>query len=485
MQIKNYCVFLFLLLCNLPISYVIGQNLNPVNSETVIELQAVQTPAGTFVTAMMEQVIANTMPYIVIYRSSDNGVSWDSITSIVNTTAWGLSVADPVMSLDSAGVINLILMYGSNNDFAMKKGVIGHLHLYQSTDDGRSWQFKGEPYSGNGIADYPQLISSGSGKLNLTYMLTGGGTDSIQYVASFDSGNTWGAPVSFAALPTPDSLSYSVGCDLGIAGNNLFCLAFGDGYQDSIYFSKSLDSGISWQPLTPIPGIIKFSINKMLCRKGIAPIGILSHQPHILDSPIYFSVSKDQGTTWTTSMLCNSASYGEGFLDENGTFHIIYSNLLDSTEFRLMYTYSKDSGATFKVPVTLYSGTNNVNWMAGEYQSLILAKDNLFHLTFVDNSDSAHAKQIIFTPLLTGILPQSSSDMPRVFPNPVKDVLTIALPPGADFRDYELTDLEGKLLQSGKLKVPETQIKIAGDESGMFLLKLISKTRIYISKIIR
>ena len=152
-----------------------------------------------------------------------------------------------------------------------------------------------------------------------------------------------------------------------------------------------------------------------------------------------------------------------------------------------MYTWSDDYGASFKDPVALYSGTNTVNWGAiGEYQSLILANDNLFHLTFVDNSDSAHAKQIIFAPLFTGIGQLSASDqIAKVFPNPVKDDLTIALPQGSDFRDYELTDLKGILLQSGKLKEPETQVKIAGYENGMFLLKLISKNRIYISKIVR
>jgi hypothetical protein len=487
MKKTHNCIFLFLLFCNLPFISIFGQNLNPVNHETVYELEAVQTPAGTFVAAVMEQVTTNTMPYIVIYRSSDNGVSWDSITSVVNTSAWGLSVGDPVLAIDSAGVINLVIMHGSNNAFGMKKGIIGHLRLYQSTNDGLSWQLKGEPFSGNnGIADYPQLISSGSGKLEMTYALTGGSTDSILYVASADAGSTWSSPVVFSAFPPPSALSYAIGCDLGITGNSVFCLAFGDGYHDSIYFSKSLDSGISWQPLTTIPGIISFSVNKMICRKGMVPIGILSHEPHKLDSPLYFSVSNDLGTTWMTTILSNSASHGEGFLDASGIFHVIYCNTPDSNEFRLMYTWSDDYGASFKDPVILYSGTNTVNWYAiGEYQSLILANDNLFHLTFVDNSDSAHAKQIIFSPMFTGIEQQSASGhLAKVFPNPVKDVLTIALPPGSDFRDYELTDLKGLHLQSGQLRTPETKIKIAGDENGMFLLKLFSRNRVYISKII-
>jgi hypothetical protein len=391
------------------------------------------------------------------------------------------------MAIDSGGVINLVLMYGGHSDFSLLKNLFCHLRLYQSTDDGVSWQLKGEPYSGNGIADYPQIISSGSGKLHLTYMLTEGSTDSICYVASVDGGSTWSIPVYFKAFPPPGSQGYSVGCDLGITGNNVYCLAFGDGNQDSIYFSKSLDSGISWQPLTIIPGIISFSVNKMLCRKGMVPIGILSHEPHTLVSPLFFSVSNDLGMTWTTTLLCNSASHGEGILDANGIFHVIYCNLSDSTEFRLMYTWSDDYGATFKDPVALYSGTNTVNWYAiGEYQSLILAKDHLFHLTFVDNSDSAHAKQIVFSPLFTEVEQQSvSTQMPRVFPNPVKDVLNIALPPGSDFRDYELTNMKGRLIQSGKLKEHETQIRIAGYEKGIFLLKLISKNRIYISKILR
>ncbi|MCX6248836.1 MAG: hypothetical protein NTW10_14010, partial [Bacteroidetes bacterium] len=456
-----------------------GQNVFPINHGTVLEMEAVQTPAGTFVTALMENISSVPSGHCVsVYRSADNGATWDSVTRFVNDTSF--TFGDPVMTLDSSGIISLVFMGMPQKD----KWTESHLQLYQSVDDGLTWQFKGEPYSGSEMADFPQIISSGSAKLHLTYTIYTPDTY-INYINSSDGGTTWSNPVTFIYGSGSPVIAF-MGCDIGITGNNAYCLAFGDASHNLIYFSISMDAGITWGLLDTIPGIIKSTVNKVISRNGLLPIGIISHQPHTLIKPLFFSVSIDQGATWTTHIISDNASYGEGFLDAGGAFHVIYSNLLDSTEFRLMYTYSDDSGETFKDPVVLHSGTNTVNWLTGEYQSLILAKDNLFHLTFVDGSDSARAKQIIFAPLLSGTMtPAAACKMPGVFPNPFKDVLNVTLPPGSDFRDYELTDRRGILVQSGKLKESQTQLKIPRNDNGMFLLKLISSTRIYICKIIR
>ena len=454
-----------------------SQVIHPINHTTVIEMEAVQTPSGAFVTALMESDTAvSSGNYLAVYRSTDNGVSWDSVTSILNNKPG--NIADPVMTIDSSGVISLVAMSNPPKNSWNEC----HLRLYQSIDDGMTWQLKGEPYSGTDMADYPQIISSGSGKLHMTYTLYTPNSF-INYIASSDGGTTWSTPVTFTA--PFGGFFQSVGCDLGITGNNAFCLAFGDYNHDSIYFSISIDSGLTWQPLDAIPRIIEFTVNKMISRKGLVPIGIISHQPHTLVSPLFFSVSHNQGSTWTTTTLCESAAYGEGFLDTAGIFHVVY-NMKDSSEFKLIYTYSDDGGAIFKDPITLYSGENNVNWSTGEYQSLILAKDDLFHLTFVDNSDSAHAKQILFAPLLEGIRQQTNENtMPRIFPNPVHDVLNIELPPGSDFTEYEITDILGKKLQSGKLKKTATQIRITQKENGLLVLKLKASNRILVCKILK
>jgi hypothetical protein len=84
-----------------------------------------------------------------------------------------------------------------------------------------------------------------------------------------------------------------------------------------------------------------------------------------------------------------------------------------------------------------------------------------------------------------GSNPQSMDNkMPLIFPNPVHDILNIRLQPGSDFTEYEITDIHGKLLQSGTLNKETTQLKIARKEKGMYLLKLISSNRILVTKIL-
>jgi hypothetical protein len=356
-----------------------------------------------------------------------------------------------------------------------------HLQLYSSADEGLTWQYIGEPYSGINMADYPKIMSSGPGKLELTYTLYT--PDSfINFVSSSDGGVTWSTPVTFTS-PPGSTMYQSVGCDPGITGNNSFCLAFGDYNYDSIYFSISTDSGTTWSTLDTLPGIIDWTVNKVICQKGLIPIGILSHQPHVLWNPLYFSASNNQGATWTTSVLSDSASFAQGFIDTQGIFHVIY-NKLELPDFKLMYTWSDDGGVTFRTPVALVSGTENLTPWTGEYQSLILARDHLFHLTFIDLSDFAKPKQIIFAPELDGIRNGSEVDkMPRIFPNPAHDVLNMVIPDGSKFTRYEISDIKGNVIQSNALSAGRLQIELPKQENGMLFLKLISPTRTFISKI--
>ncbi len=480
------------LLLNFSVIYGYCQNVYPVCNKRVGELEAVQSQSGAFVVALMntDSIPFGTHCYITIYRSTNNGVSWDSVTYIPNPN--GGYLADPAMTIDSSGVISLIFMSNPSKDKSYHKIIANpskvdsgyaetHLHLYRSTDEGLSWQYIGEPYSGINMADYPKIMSSGSGKLELTYTLYT--PDSfVNFVSSSDGGVTWSTPVTFTS-PQGSTIYQSVGCDLGITGNNAFCLAFGDYNYDSIYFAISTDSGTIWSTLDTIPGIITWTVNKVISQKGMIPIGILSHQPHTLWNPLYFSVSNNQGATWITSVLSDSASYAQGFIDTYGIFHVIY-NKLELPEFKLMYTYSDDGGITFREPVALFSGTEDVTGWTGEYQSLILAQDHMFHLTFIDLSDSARTKQIIFAPVLDGIRNGLVEDkMPRIFPNPTQDVLNIEIPAGSTFTRYEISDIKGTVIQSNDLSAGRLQIDLSKQENGMLFLKLISPTRTVICKI--
>lgn len=470
------------------------QNFHPVCNSRVGELEAVQSPSGAFVVALMvvDSIPLGTHCYLTIYRSTNNGASWDSVTYFPNPN--GGYLADPAMTIDSAGVISLVIMSNPAKDKGYReifanpsKADSGyaqtHLKLYRSADEGLTWQYIGEPYSGINMADYPKIMSTGPGKLELTYTLYT--PDSfINFVSSSDGGVTWSTPVTFTA-PPGSTFYQSIGCDLGITGNNAYCLAFGDYNYDSIYFSISTDSGTTWSTLDTIPGIITFTVNKVICQKGVIPIGILSHQPHTLVSPLYFSASSNQGGIWTTSLLSDSASYAQGFIDTQGVFHVIY-NKIEGPDFKLMYTWSDDGGVTFRAPVALFSGTADVDWWTGEYQSLILARDQMFHLTFIDLSDSAHPRQIIFAPELDGIASGSEGDkMPRIFPNPARDVLNIIIPAGSTFTRYEISDIKGSVIQSDDLGTGSLQIRLPEQEKGMLFLKLISPTRTVVSKISR
>jgi len=100
----------------------------------------------------------------------------------------------------------------------------------------------------------------------------------------------------------------------------------------------------------------------------------------------------------------DNSSYGEGIMDNFGNIHIAHNHQYSGNESKILYQYSKDSGTPFSNPISLYSMSNNSNNMFGEYQSLLLLNDNLFHLSFIDIGDYFKAKELVFNPFTKNYL---------------------------------------------------------------------------------
>lgn len=443
-----------------------------VNNEMSVELKAVQTPSNTFVAAIMTTKTGGFNDNISkVYRSADNGQTWDSVFAVLADSNFARN-PDPVLCMDNAGTIYLILM-------RINKGTAkGQLWCYKSTDDGKTWSLAGKPYQGNSLPDYPQCIAKGNGEIYLTFLEY---PSPIQFVKSMDGGKTWSTGI---ALNDNSQAGDPIGADIGWTGNGNICVAYGTYSQTNLYISTSSDLGQSWSPATVVSGINKLSVNKIISSTKFAHLGVLSHRPHNSQTTVIYSKSEDAGKTWFTQVLDSNASLAEGLIDNSGNIHVVYNKNVGN-KFSLLYVFSSDKGKSFSKPSVLYTAPMNIGMAFGEYQSLILASDGLFHSTFIDFGDNFKAKQLVFSPMLSGINgPKTAFNAPLVYPNPANNTINISmddLPPNTTYQVY---DFNGLLIKQGNLTSSKSTIDANELKSNKYLLRINQGNRVFINKIV-
>ena len=467
--------FLFTIFSCVSIAQI--QTPDTVNFNPVTELQTVQTPANTIIAALMGNL---TYPYLIIYRSINNGALWDSVF-YYGSDAQFFGTPDPVIAADSSGNIYVAVMRTQ----PPLGGFTAEMWVFKSIDDGQTWFLASTPYGGNDFADYPSITSLGSGLVYHSYTHYTPDTSYITFMRSFDGAVTWQDSTNFATLPPLTSGYDAIGSDLGWSFNNKLCLSYGDYNHGVIYFSSSRDSGASWSPVQniSIASTATYIVTKVVSSKLFSHLGIIAHKPHYL-TDVYYLYSLDTGSTWQYQTISTNSAYCEGEIDNAGIVHLVYNESLTGSSL-LRYRYSTNQGQTFTAPMTL------LTWSApsltqGEYQSLIMGSDGLFHLTYVDWNSNGAARHLIFAPMLTAIyLTNPSSHAPRIFPNPAKDYFSIRSDGTNENAAFEIINLAGERLMNGRVIIPETIVNFASFAAGIYLVRISSGNITYVQKLVK
>ncbi len=447
-----------------------------INAEPVTELQTVQTPLNTLITALM----VNNASYwskTVIYRSTDNGATWDSVFSYGSGGGFN-ATPDPVLTVDDAGIVYMTAM----RHLPLGGGFTAHLWMWRSTDDGLTWSLASTPYTGNAFADYPSLTSAENGLVYLSYTHYDPDTSYVRFTSSTDAGSTWANVSTFGTLP--NSGWNAVGSDLGWGHNGKLFLSYGDYNYNVVYYTSSNDSGATWAPVqnTPVASGAMFLITKIVSSNNYSHLGIIAHRPHAV-TDIYYVTSLDEGNSWQYQTISNNSAYCEGVIDAAGTVHLVYNESLGTP--RLCYKYSGDEGQTFSSTLTLLPWTS-VSLTAGEYQSLLIGNDGLLHVTYVDWNEAGTAKHLVFAPMVTDIyLTDPSTHAPRIFPNPAHDVLSFRSDETIAGGRYDLIDISGKTITGGTVTLPLTTVDISSLDAGTYLLHVSTGNVTWVQKVVK
>jgi len=458
-----------------------GQSLSDVGTGKIVELESVQSKiTGTFIIAAMERS-TNYSTKVIIYRSTNNAYTWSVIDSIIPNPG-DSEIPDPVLTTDALGNFYLAVMrvnYNINASFTTSD-----VEVYKSENDGLSWLLVGIPHFADSIADYPQFMARNNGELYLTYSYMRGfpaiNKSTLIFKKSNDGGNSW-TPATFLGSDTLKC----IGAGITQGFNNRLLISEGSINSSYIYCYASDDFGISWDSLGrfSIFNDEKAHITKPVTNPDFDFYGILSHKPHKEQTTIFYHAIIN-GNHY--SQILDSGSYAQGYITGNGIVHIVY-NKNENNLFKLLYTYSADSGLTFVNPIPLYSHNYSIS-ANGEYQSLLFGNDSLFYLTFCDWSDNSRAKTLVFDPqALSSIYEIKKANNLIIYPNPVSDAFSLILPNNLQLTRVKVINLKGQIMKQWLPRdwKPSTLFNISYLDNDLYLVVVEIESVILVQKIIK
>ncbi|MEO0627118.1 MAG: T9SS type A sorting domain-containing protein [Bacteroidota bacterium] len=459
------------------------------NSMPVSELDAVQTPAGTWISSSMEIGAEFDFNYrVAVHQSLDNGYTW-AITDSFEVYDGYIAIGDPVMAVDTEGKPHLLFM-----EYVEGSSLNIHLALYVSEDEGETWQLKSRPYAGPKFSDTPHLMIDEFNVFYISYTEYDNATidpSFVHFIKSYDNGENWTEPQVFAPVESEGV----VGAYFGFSDQDQINLVYGDGNAPVTYYTKSEDDGDTWSDVTVFPNTIAFAVNKVISNNTSEDICVLTHGAHSPNSGIYCNYSRDNGSSWEDFWLVNNASMGEGLMDEEGNIHITY-NRFEAGIFSVNYVHSTNDEDFFSDPIVLFTGDNFANFpldfvgYAGESQSMILGDDDLIHLTFVDWTDTIKAKHLIFEPFnFSTSTTRVDRDEPTgvaIFPNPVVNDLNVRM----DFQNergfWKVHQTDGQELMTGQFDADhELALNVSALRPGAYLFSIYLEDQIIVKQFVK
>lgn len=263
-------------------------------------------------------------PSLELYlgRSADNGGNWN-VGNIENTLeeGWFPGSSNPCIALDSGGNINVA--WHENTEYGSFE-----LRFGRSTDNGVNWGQTTDITTGFNLdSNYPDIA------LHNTYVYlvwhtqgyTSGNSD-VYFCSSVDNGADWGQPI---CLSTARYIARPV---IETDSTGTIVVFWEDDPQNfsDIYFRRSTNNGASWNTVANISDTQGDSLYPAAAIDSAGNINLLWCDNAGVNTDIYFTRSIDGGLTWSTASNI-SASTGDSIMsgiavDQEGNIYIVWED---------------------------------------------------------------------------------------------------------------------------------------------------------------
>jgi len=275
------------------------------------------------------------------------------------------SPGEPQIAVDSAGNINTV--WSDQTTPCGSASCSISIFFSRSTDGGATFSAPLNLSNDQGTSSTPQIALDPSGNINVIWNDNSPGYPAVLFSRSVDGGHTFSTPKNISA-PTGGHLTLErrqIAID-SIGSINVVW----SGATGNIFFSRSTDGGANFSaPVIAGSGIGNPSIAVNSASISVVwEASVSGHNPY----DVFFSQSADGGATFSTPKDVSNpegAFYEQIAVAPDGSIDIIWNSNCQNTFFLtcpaspssdVFFSQSKDSGASFSVPLNL-SNTSGIS----------------------------------------------------------------------------------------------------------------------------
>ena len=250
------------------------------------------------------------------------------------------------------------------------------IYYNRSTDNGLTWQTDTRLTNVDSWSEYPSIAVSGS-NIHIVWMDDRDESyyPEIFYKRSTDGGISWSADEKLTSNPSDPGIP-----SLAVSGNNIHIVwhDIRDGNWE-IYYKRSTDNGITWQPDARLTNDASVSE-----RASIAfwdnSIYVVWQDERDNDKEVYFKISTDNGTNWSGDIrLTNSVGESEAptLAVEESNINVVWSDSRNGIgNGEVYYKKSTDAGLNWSEDIRITTTPS------ASGRSSIAASSNFVHISW-------------------------------------------------------------------------------------------------------
>lgn len=315
-------------------------------------------------------------------RSLDGGDSWDMDTRLTDN-----QYVSALPALAVNGLMLHVAWYDTRDS--------GNFEIYykRSQDGGITWEPDVRLTFDYEYSWYPSLVLTNT-NVHVVWRESRAGNYEIFYKRSTDEGSTWGADTNLS-----NAAGSSETPSIAQAGSTLHVLWFDnrDGGAYEIYYKRSLDEGVTWEPdvrLTDDPGV---SFGPSVAVRGVN-VHVAWQDSRDGNWEIYYNKSTDNGTTWGSDIRLTSAaetSESPSIVASGSNVHVVWWDNRDGN-YEIYYKRSTDEGLTWEPDTRL---TTDSSW--SQFPQIAL-QDSILHVIWEDGRIAFDNNELFYKRNRTG-----------------------------------------------------------------------------------